>query len=105
NGLSMNQSIILNYGEDLVFNFDVTDVENTIAYITVSLINEEDKWYNITREYTPSMKITIRTEELITGIWVAYISVTDIDGATTHLNSDFDLGPQEINVVPALTSL
>jgi len=102
NGLSMNQSIILNYGEDLVFNFDVTDVENTIAYITVSLIDEEDKWYNITREYTPVMKITIRTEELITGIWYAYISVTDIDGATTHLNSDFDLGPQEINVVPDL---
>ena len=102
NGLSMNQSITLNYGEDLVFNFDVTDVENTIAYITVALIDEEITWYNITREYTPGMRITIRTEELITGIWYAYISVTDIDGATTHLNSDFDLGPQEINVVPDL---
>jgi len=39
NGLSMNQSIIVNYGEDLVFSFDVTDVENTIAYITVALLD------------------------------------------------------------------
>jgi hypothetical protein len=102
NGLSMNQSIILNYGEDLVFNFDVTDVENTIAYITVALIDEENNWYNITREYVPGMRITIRTEELITGVWYAYISVTDIDGATTYLNSDFGLAPLEINVLPDL---
>ena len=102
NGMSMNQSIALNYGEDLVFRFDVSDVENTIAYITVALIDEESNWYNITREYVPGMRITIRTEELITGIWYAYISVTDNDGATTHLNSDFDLGPQEINIVPDL---
>jgi len=102
NGMSMNQSIALNYGEDLVFRFDVSDVENTIAYITVALIDEENNWYNITREYVPGMRITIRTEELITGIWYAYISVTDNDGATTHLNSNFDLGPQEINIVPDL---
>jgi hypothetical protein len=102
NGLSMNQSITLNYGEDLIFSFDVTDVENTIAYITVSLLDSEDNWYNITREYAPGMRITIRTEELITGIWYAYISVTDIDGATTYLNSGFGLAPQEINVLPDL---
>ena len=102
NGLSMNQSITLNYGEDLIFSFDVTDVENTIAYITVSLLDSEDNWYNITREYAPGMRITIRTEELITGIWYAYISVTDIDGATTYLNSDFGLAPQAINVLPDL---
>ncbi|MBY9010434.1 MAG: hypothetical protein KGD74_11265 [Candidatus Lokiarchaeota archaeon] len=104
NGLSMNQSIVLNYGEDLIFSFDVTDVENTIAYITVSLIDAEANWYNITREYAVGMRIAIRTEELITGIWYAYISATDIDGATTYLNSDFDLGPQEINVLPDLVT-
>ncbi|MBY8979108.1 MAG: hypothetical protein KGD72_01850 [Candidatus Lokiarchaeota archaeon] len=102
NGLSMNQSIIVNYGEDLNFNFDVTDVENTIAYITVALLDAKSNWYNITREYAPGMRITIRTEELITGIWYAYISVTDIDGATTYLNSDFGLAPQEINILPDL---
>lgn len=104
NGLSMNQSITVNYGEDLIFRFDVTDVENTIAYITVALLDAEDNWYNITRGYTPGMSITIRTEELITGIWYAYISVTDIDDATTYLISDFGLAPQEINVLPDLLS-
>jgi len=102
NLLSMNQSITLNYGEDLVFRFDVTDVENTIAYITVSLLDAQGEWYNITREYVAGMRVSIRTEELITGIWYAYISVTDIDGATTYLNSDFDLAPQEINIIPDL---
>ncbi|GAJ12967.1 unnamed protein product, partial [marine sediment metagenome] len=29
NGLSMNQSVSVNYGEDLIFTFDVSDVENT----------------------------------------------------------------------------
>jgi len=48
------------------------------------------------------MKITIRTEELITGIWIAYISVTDIDGATTYLYSGFGLAPKEINILPDL---
>jgi len=48
------------------------------------------------------MKITIRTEELVTGIWYAYISVTDIDGATTYLNSGYDFAPQEINILPDL---
>ena len=102
NGLSMNQSITLNYGEDLIFSFDVTDVENTIAYITVALLDAKANWYNITREYTPDMRITIRTEELITGIWYAYISATDVDGDTTYLYSDLNLAPQEINVLPDL---
>lgn len=102
NGLSMNQSITLNYGEDLIFSFDVTDVENTIAYVTVALLDAEANWYNITREYATNMKITIRTEELITGIWYAYISVTDFDGATTYLSSGYGLAPQEINVLPDL---
>ena len=102
NGFSMNQRINVNYGEDLIFSFNVTDAENTIAYITVSLLDAEANWYNITRKYALGMKITIRTEELITGIWYAYISVTDIDDATTYLNSNFDLAPIEINILPDL---
>lgn len=102
NGFSMNQRITVNYGEDLIFSFNVTDAENTIAYITVSLLDAEANWYNITRKYALDMKITIRTEELITGIWYAYISVTDIDDATTYLNSNFDLAPIEINILPDL---
>ncbi len=102
NGLSMNQSVSVNYGEDLIFTFDVSDVENTIAYVTVSLLDEEDNWYNLSRAYTSDMKILVRTEELITGAWYVYISVTDIDGATTYLDSDYGLAPQEIRVIPDL---
>lgn len=102
NGLSMNQSVSVNYGEDLVFTFDVSDEENTIAYVTVSLLDEENNWYNLSRAYTSSMNILVRTEELITGVWYVYISVTDIDGATTYLTSDYGLAPQEIRIIPDL---
>jgi len=100
NGLNMNQSVSVNYGEDLIFEFDVSDIENTINYVTVSLLDAENNWYNVTSKYTPGVKITIRTEELITGVWYVYISVTDDDGATTHLHSDYSLAPQEINIIP-----
>jgi hypothetical protein len=102
NGLSMNQSVSVNYGQDLIFTFDVSDVENTIAYVTVSLLDEENNWYNISRAYMSDMNILVRTEELITGVWYVYISVTDIDGATTYLNSDYGLAPQEIRIIPDL---
>ena len=102
NGFSMDQAIAVNYGEDLDFTFDVSDTENTIEYITVSLLDEENNWYNITKKYRSGLKITIRTEELITGIWYVYVSVTDVDGATTHLHSDYNFAPQEINVIPDL---
>ncbi len=102
NGLTMNQSVSVNYGEDLIFTFDVSDVENTIDYLTVSLLDAENHWYNITQKYEDGLKITVRTEELITGVWYAYVSVTDVDGATTYLNSDYGLAPQEINIIPDL---
>ncbi|MFX0011649.1 MAG: hypothetical protein ACFE9R_15155, partial [Candidatus Hermodarchaeota archaeon] len=100
NGFNVNQSVSVNYGKDLVFRFDVTDVENTIAYVTVSLLDKDNNWYNITRQYQSGMRIIIRTQELITGVWYVYISVTDRDGATTHLNTNYGLAPQEINIIP-----
>ncbi len=102
NGLAMDQSVSVNYGEDLIFTFNVSDAENTIDYITVSLLDTEYNWYNISRIYIPGMKITVRTEELITGVWYAYVSITDVDGATTYLNSGYGLAPQEINIIPDL---
>jgi hypothetical protein len=102
NAFNMNQSVSINYGEDLVFTFDVSDTENTIDYITVSLLDAENNWYNVSREYRSNLEITIRTEELITGVWYVYISVTDVDGATTRLHSDYGLAPQEINIIPDL---
>jgi hypothetical protein len=100
----MNQSISVNYGEDLIFTFDVSDIEESIDYITVSLLDAENNWYNISKKYKSGLQIIIRTEELITGIWYVYISVTDVDGATTRLSSDYDLAPQEINIIPDLLS-
>jgi hypothetical protein len=100
NGFNVNQSVSVNYGEDLIFRFDVTDVENTIAYVTVSLLDNENNWYNITKQYRSGMRIIIRTEELITGVWYVYVSVTDKDGATTHLQANYGLAPQEINIIP-----
>ena len=102
NGLNMNQSVSINYGEDFIFAFNVSDVENTIAYITVSLLDPENNWYNLTRAYTSGMIISVRSEELIAGVWFVYVSVTDIDGATTYLNSDYGLAPQQISLIPDL---
>lgn len=102
NGLSMNQSVSVNYGEDFIFTFNVSDVENTIDYVTISLLDPENNWYNLSRAYTSNMSILVRTEESITGVWYVYISVTDVDGATTYLSSDYGFAPQEIRVIPDL---
>ncbi|MFW9951429.1 MAG: hypothetical protein ACFFKA_15040 [Candidatus Thorarchaeota archaeon] len=102
NGFSMEQSIEIDYGDDITFNFNISDIENTIDYVTVHLLNENDEWYNVTKVYSQNMKFFIRTEELLTGVWHVYISVTDRDGATTYLTSDFGLGPQELRIIPDL---
>jgi len=101
NDIDTDERISVLYGEDLDFNFDVFDEEG-ISYITVLLIDQDDEEYEISREYEDDLEITIRTEDLITGTWTVYVSVTDIDGVTTKLDSDFDTGPQEIEIVPNL---
>ena len=102
NGYSMEQNVEIDYGDDIIFTFNVSDVENTISYISVYLLNEDDEWYNLTKPYLPNMKFIIRSEELLTGMWLVYISVTDFDGNTTYLNSDINLGPQELTIIPDL---
>jgi hypothetical protein len=102
NGFSMETSIEVDYGDDIIFTFNVSDIENSIAYVTIHLINEENEWYNLSKVYHQSMEFIIRTEELLTGVWYVYISITDADGATTSLTSDFGLGPQEIRIIPDL---
>lgn len=101
NDIDTDERISVLYGEDLVFKFDVFDEEG-ISYITVLLIDQDDEEYEISREYEDDLEITIRTEDLVTGTWTVYVSVTDIDGETTKLDSDFDTGPQEIEIVPNL---
>jgi len=102
NGLAINQRISINYGDDIIFTFNVSDVEDTIAYITVGLLDENNNWYNITQAYQDNMELKIRSEELISGIWYVYLAVTDIDGDTTYVSSDFGVGPKEIRIVPDL---
>ncbi|MHA1671403.1 MAG: hypothetical protein ACTSV5_12615 [Promethearchaeota archaeon] len=104
NGLTIEQQVSVNYGDDLIFTFNVSDVENTIAYITVSLLDENDNWYNITNSYSSNMEISIRTEELISGVWYVYLSVIDTDGAITRITSDINIGPKEIRIIPDLIS-
>ncbi|MHA1105255.1 MAG: hypothetical protein ACTSPN_05980 [Promethearchaeota archaeon] len=104
NSLTIEQQVSVNYGDDLVFTFNVSDVENTIAYITVSLLDENDNWYNITNSYSSNMEVIIRTEELISGVWYVYLSVIDADGAKTHFTDDIIIAPKEIRIIPDLIS-
>ena len=104
NSLTIEQQVSVNYGDDLIFTFNVSDVENTIVYITVSLLDENDKWYNITNSYSSNMELIIRTKELISGVWYVYLSVIDADGAITRLTSDINIGPKEIRIIPDLIS-
>ena len=100
NGMGIEESIAINYGEDIIFTFNISDVEDTITYVTVSLLDENDNWHNVTKAYSDDMALLIRSVNLITGVWYVYISVTDEDGDTTHITSDFGLGPKEIRIIP-----
>ncbi|MFX1354350.1 MAG: hypothetical protein ACFFGP_10340, partial [Promethearchaeota archaeon] len=100
NGRSIEESIAINYGQDISFTFNISDVEDTIAYITVGLLDENNNWYNTSKMYTNNLVITLSSVNLITGVWYVYISVTDADGDTTYLTSDYGLGPKEIRIIP-----
>ncbi|MFX1311210.1 MAG: hypothetical protein ACFFHD_01175 [Promethearchaeota archaeon] len=104
NGRSSNESISILYGKNFVFTFNVSDVEG-IAFIKVALLGENNNWFNITRFYNAnSTKITIRSVDLISGIWYVYIYVIDTDGAITSLIDDYDMAPQAITIIPDVIS-
>ncbi|MBY8985024.1 MAG: hypothetical protein KGD65_08155, partial [Candidatus Lokiarchaeota archaeon] len=104
NGKTMEEAISILYGNDLTFTFNVSDVEE-VAYIKVALLDENNEWFNISKAYSGTdMQITIRTIELITGIWDVYIFVIDSNGATTSLISDYNLAPQSIRIIPDVLS-
>lgn len=102
NGMTIEERISINYGQDILFTFNISDVENSIAYVTVSLLDENNNWYNVSQKYSDTMVINIRSVNLITGVWYVYISATDVDGDTTHLTSDFGFAPKEIRIIPDL---
>ncbi len=99
NDLPTSQSIRIKYGEDLVFTFNVSDLEG-LSYVKVALRNERNEWYNITEVYTKDVSITVRTVELITGKWLVYIFVIDTDGVIVGLDFGYDNAPQEIEIIP-----
>jgi len=108
NDIDTDERISVPYGDDLDFDFDVSDIEG-ISYITVKLIMEdyvgdEEDEYEVSIAYEDGSELTIRTEDLTPGTWTVYISVTDTDGETTDLDDDFDTGPQQITVIPDLIS-
>jgi hypothetical protein len=103
NGKSMDEAISILYGNDLIFSFNVSDVED-VAYIKVALIDENDVWFNVSKSYGIDTKITIRTIELITGVWYVYIYVVDSDGAITSLIDDYNFAPQSIRIIPDVLS-
>ncbi|MFW9826596.1 MAG: hypothetical protein ACFFEY_03140, partial [Candidatus Thorarchaeota archaeon] len=105
NGLSMDQKISVYYGKDLVFLFNVSDIEG-IAYIKVALINQNNEWFNISRAYYgQDTEITIRTIDLIGGAWFVYIYVIDTDGAVVGLIDDYNKAPQGIVIIPDVISI
>jgi len=104
NGLSMDQPVSILYGENIVFSFNVSDVEK-VEYVKVALIDENNEWYNITREYIgEDTKITIRTIDLVTGTWYVYIYVVDSDGDIASLIDDYNMSPQAITIIPDVLS-
>ncbi len=104
NGLNMDEAISVFYGRNLVFSFNVSDVEG-LAYVKVALLNANDEWFNITRAYIgENTEITIRTFDLIDGIWYVYLYVIDSDGAVVSLTDDYSKAPQAIRIIPDVIS-
>ncbi|MGV9172103.1 MAG: hypothetical protein ACOC44_01555 [Promethearchaeia archaeon] len=99
NNFTMEEQVNINYGDDLIFKFNVTDKEG-LAYVKVALLNEDNEWFNLTREYKDNMRITIRTQDLLSGDWYVYVYVTDTDGKTVGLDFNYDVAPQQISIVP-----
>jgi len=104
NDINVENSIAINYGEDIRFKFNLTDVENGISFITVHLLNERNEWYNVSIAYSNNVELIIRTIDLISGSWYVYLTVYDRDGGTATLTTDYDFAPKEIRIIPDVLS-
>jgi len=96
NGKLPTQSISIDFGEDIIFAFDIIDKDNNIEYITVTLISEDYKFFSISTE---NRILSINSANLESGVWYVYISATDSDGSTINLSSDYGLAPQQITII------
>ncbi len=96
NGKLPTETISIDYGEDIIFAFDIRDKDNNIEYITVTLISDEYKFFIIS---TVNQVLSINSAELESGVWYVFISATDSDGSTINLTSDYGLAPQQIKII------
>lgn len=99
NGKTIDESISVLYGEDLIFKFNVSDIEG-ISYVGVELQPEQGNTYKLWKEYEQDISFTIRTEDLETGKYYVYVYVTDSDGAKVTLADEYLTAPQEIIILP-----
>ncbi len=102
NGLSLTQGIKIYYSHSITFSFNVTDVEGSIASITVVLIGPNNQM--IERIVSSDQTVYFSSYELITGTWYVYVYAEDSDGAVVSLTDDYGLAPQAITIIPDLLS-
>ena len=107
NNMSTENDISIRYGFDLVFTFNVSDIEDIegLAFVRVCLLNSENKWYNVSKRYHENESITIRTVDLIEGRWFVYIFIIDSDGTEVGLDIELDDAPQEIEIIPDVSPI
>lgn len=86
NDLTPGETSLLRFQEfdDLDFKINVTGCDpEGIELIRLSLINEENKWFNFTfqnNNVTNIVEFTMRARDLAPGQWYVYIYITDGDG-------------------------
>ncbi len=107
NNMSTENDISIRYGLDLVFTFNVSDIEEIegLGFVKVCLFNSENEWYNVSNRFYENGSLTIRTVDLIKGKWLVYIFIIDADGAEVGLNIGFDDAPQEIEIIPDISPI
>ncbi|MFX1237316.1 MAG: hypothetical protein ACFE8P_06295 [Promethearchaeota archaeon] len=104
NGNPVSEGISINYGNDIVFTFNVSDLESDPQYVKVALLGPNNQWINTTQEYSEDMEIKVRTTDLVTGVWYIYVFVIDKDGTITSLGEDYASAPHSITIIPDLLS-
>ncbi len=104
NNISTENSVIIQYGEDLEFTFNISDVEpiEGLGFVRVCLLNPNNEWFNLSIKYSENASLTIRTEDLVQGTWYVYVYVIDADGVEVGLDFGLDDAPQEIIIITSL---
>lgn len=107
NNLSTSSNMTVLYGQDLVFTFNISDVEpiEGLGFVCVCLLNPNNEWFNLSIKYSENASLTVRTEDLVDGRWLVYIFVIDADGKEVGLKTGLDDAPQEIVIQTSTSAL